>query len=323
MSEAQPPLDQPGHPAPGALRGIYAILATPFLPDYSVDEASLRRLIEATLTAGVDGITVLGVAGETQKLTDAERSRVLTLAIETTGGRVPVVAGTSRDGTDAAIVAAQEAEAAGASALMVAPPTFVQAGPGLTEHYRRIGEATALPIVLQDFPPANGVILSPRATADLVAATPSIVTIKLEDPPTPQRTSQTLSLTRHRATILGGLGGAYLLDELRRGSSGTMTGFAFPEILVAIWRAWTAGNKRSAAAIYYRWLPLLAFEGQPKIGLAIRKELLRRRGFIDHAVIRHPGQTLDSAIAEDLDETLAALDLDPAARLLPDLLHST
>ncbi len=300
-----------GHVRPGALRGVYAILATPFLPDGSIDEASLRRLTTATLATGVDGVTVLGVAGEVHKLTDAERSRVLAAVIETVGGQVPVVAGTSRDGTDAAMVAAQETEAAGATALMVAPPAFSQAGPSLTDHYWRIGDATGLPIVLQDFPPANAVTLSPRALADLVAAVPAIVTIKLEDPPTPLRIAQTLALTGHQATMLGGLGGVYLLDELRRGASGTMTGFAFPEILAAIWQAWDAGDTRAATDIYYRWLPLIAFEGQPKIGLAIRKELLRRRGFIDHATVRQPAAALTDEIREDLESTLAALSLDP------------
>ncbi len=312
---SQAALAKPRPDRPQALRGVYAILATPFLPDGTIDEASLRRLTAATVATGVDGVTVLGVAGEVQKLTDAERSRVLTVVIETVDGRVPVVAGTSRDGTDAAIDAAGEAEAAGATALMVAPPAFAQAGPSLTEHFQRIGAMTRLPIVLQDFPPANGVTLSAQAMSDLVATVPSIVTIKLEDPPTPIRIGQTLALIQDQATILGGLGGVYLLDELRRGSSGTMTGFAFPEILMAIWRAWNAGDTQAAMGTYYRWLPLIAFEGQPKIGLAIRKELLRRRGLIDYATVRQPAQVVNDGIVEDLNATLSALDLDPSRPL--------
>ncbi len=311
MSQLSQPEAAPGRARSGALWGVYAILATPFLPDGALDEASLRQLTLATLATSIDGVTVLGVAGEVHKLTDAERSRVLAAVVETVDGRVPVVVGTSRDGTDAAIVAAREAEEAGAVALMIAPPAFAQAGASLTEHFRRIGDAARLPIVLQDFPPANVVTLSPQAMADLVASVPSIVTIKLEDPPTPLRIAQTLALTGDHVTILGGLGGVYLLDELRRRASGTMTGFAFPEILAAIWRAWDGGDTQAATGIYYRWLPLIAFEGQPKIGLAIRKELLRRRGFIDHATVRQPAPVVNGRILEDLDATLAALNLDP------------
>jgi 4-hydroxy-tetrahydrodipicolinate synthase len=287
------------------LRGVYNILTTPFNDDGSLDEASLRRLTEATIAAGVDGITVLGVAGEAHKLLEEERRRVVAIVMEVNAGRVPIVAGASRDATDTTIAACREAQAAGAAGVMVAPPTFVQPGPGLTQHFAAVAETIDIPIVLQDYPPVNGVTLSPRAMADLVAAVPRITTIKLEDPPTPQRIAQTLALLEGRAAIVGGLGGMYLLDELRRGSSGTMTGFAYPEALIAIWRAWDAGDRARAAEVYYRHLPLLVFEGQPKLGIAIRKEILRRRGLISSAHARRPGATLDDGTAADLTETLA------------------
>jgi 4-hydroxy-tetrahydrodipicolinate synthase len=187
---------------------------------------------------------------------------------------------------------------------MVAPPTFAQPGPALIEHFRRIGQAIDIPIVLQDYPPVNGVTLSPRAMADLVDGVPAITTIKLEDAPTPQRIAQTLALTGDRVSIVGGIGGMYLLDELRRGSSGTMTGFAFPEVLLAICRAWERGDQRAAAETYYKYLPIIIFEGQPKVGVAIRKEVLRRRGLIDCARIRQPGLTLDDGALAGLLATL-------------------
>ena len=148
------------------------------------------------------------------------------------------------------------------------------------------------------------VTLLPRAMAELVEAVPAIATIKLEDTPTPQRIAQTLKLTGDRVTIVGGLGGMYLLDELRAGASGTMTGFAYPEVLVAIWRAWQAGDRAGAAERYYRALPALVFEGQPRIGLAIRKETQRRRRLIAHATVRHPGPVLDEQTLEALTEVL-------------------
>lgn len=292
------------------LRGVWNILSTPFEPDGALDERSLRRLVEATVGMGVDGITILGVAGEAAKLTEEERRRVTAIVLEVVAGRLPVVAGTSRDGTEATIAATREAQAAGCVAAMIAPPTFVGAGPGLTEHFQRIAAAVDLPIVLQDFPPVNGVTLAPRAMADLVHAVPAITTVKLEDPPTPQRVAQTLALLDGAATIVGGLGGTYLLDELRRGTTGTMTGFAYPEVLVAIVRAWQAGDRQLATETYYRYLPLLTFEGQPKLGVAIRKEILRRRGLIDHATVRRPGPSLDPGTAEDLGETLAWLEIE-------------
>lgn len=295
------------------LTGVYNILATPVFPDGSLDEASLRRLIDATIRMGVTGITILGVVGEAQKQTDAQRSTVLGIAMDVTAGRVPIIVGTSRDSTPAVIAASEEAKAAGAAGLMIAPPTFLQPGPGLTEHYRAIGAAVGLPIVLQDYPVVNGVTMTPRAMADLANTVPEIVTIKLEDVPTPQRTMQTLALIDRDVSVLGGLGGVHLLDELRRGSAGTMTGFAFPEILVEIVSAWRAGDRRRATETYNRYLPLLVFEGQPRLGLAIRKEILRRRGLIAHADVIKPGPTLDDGTAADLTETMASLDLAPFA----------
>jgi len=296
------------------LRGVYNILSTPFEPGGALDERSLRRLVEVTIGMGVDGITILGVAGEAQKLTEDERRRVTQLVMEVNAGRVPIIVGASRDGTEPTIAACQEAEAAGADGVMVAPPTFAQPGAGLTQHFIRIGEAIGIPIVLQDFPPVNGVTLSPQAMADLANAVPAITTIKLEDPPTPQRTAQTLELLagERQVTIVGGIGGMYLLDELRRGGSGTMTGFAYPELLVRIWQAWDSGDRQAAAETYYRYLPVLIFEGQPKLGVAVRKEILRRRGLIEHATVRQPGPRLDDGSAADLTEMLAATGIDDA-----------
>jgi len=291
------------------LTGVYNILTTPFLPAGDLDGDSLRRLTEGVVAAGVDGITVLGVAGEAQKLSGAERDHVVSSVLEVAGGRLPVFVGASQEGTDTTIAASRAAERAGAAGVMIAPPAFLQPGPGLTEHLTRIGEAISIPIVLQDYPPVNGVTMSPRAMAELVAAVPAITTIKLEGTPTPQRTAQTLALTGDRATVLGGLGGMYLLDELRRGACGTMTGFAYPEVLVEIWRAWCVGDRTAAADVYARYLPLLVFEGQPGVGLAIRKEILRRRGLIDSAVVRQPAPRIDRGILDDLEETLSLLDV--------------
>ncbi|HQZ90842.1 MAG TPA: dihydrodipicolinate synthase family protein [Thermomicrobiales bacterium] len=293
------------------LAGVYTILTTPFLNDGSLDEISLARLIEVSIGAGADGLTALGVAGEAHKLTDSERRRVVELVVETAAGRVPVVVGASRESTEATIEACREAERAGVAGVMIAPPTFVQPGPALARHFARVSAATTLPITLQDYPPVNGVTMSPADMATLVDAAPSIVTVKLEDPPTPQRIAQLVDLLGDRGTtVVGGSGGLYLLDELRRGAAGTMTGFAYPEVLVRIWRAWRDGDRVAAAQAYYRYLPLLVFEGQPKLGVAIRKEILRHRGLIDTALVRQPGPQLAPGIADDLAATLAWLRMD-------------
>ena len=293
------------------LRGVFNIMATPFTESGELDEESLRGLAQATIQMGVDGITVLGFAGEAQKMLDGERRRVLEIVMEVNAGRVPIVVGASQNATDTTIAACREAQEFGAAGVMVAPPLNLSPGGALTEHFRRLGEAISIPITLQDFPPSNGVSMSPADMATLVNTIPAITTVKLEDPPTPQRISQTLALIeKEGATILGALGGIYFLDELRRGASGTMTGFAYPEALVAIWRAWDAGDRREAAELYYRYLPLIHLEGQPKINLAVRKEILKRRGLIASAAVRHPGPTLDDGLRDDITETTDIIGID-------------
>lgn len=291
------------------LEGIYVIVATPFDERGRLDEESFATLLDKTVRAGVQGITILGVAGEAQRLSDAERERLTATAMRAIGGRIPVVVGVSHDGTDVTIERTQAAKAVGAAGVMIAPPTLIKVGKGLVEHFRRIGAEGGLPIVLQDFPPVNGVSMSPQFMAELVAAVPEIATIKLEDAPTAARMRQTKALTGDRVTYQGGVSGVYMLDELRAGSSGQMTGFPYPEILVDIWRSFAAGDEAKAADLYYRYLPLMLLDGQSGTGVAARKEILVRRGWIRTATVRQPGAALDARAKADLHALLDHLDL--------------
>ena len=110
--------------------------------------------------------------------------------------------------------------------------------------------------------------------------------------------------------IFGGLGGMSSYFELRRGAVGTMTGFCYPEVLRALRGTLTAGDEDGAYALYSRYLPLIAFEAQPTVGLGIRKELLRRRGVIAEPVTRI-GQPPSSQTLTELDLVLATLGLQP------------
>lgn len=291
------------------MTGVHNILATPFSATSAVDVESIGLLVDSVVRAGVDGITVLGVAGEAHKLTREERTVVVTAAIRAVRGRVPVVVGASHRDTADAIEAGIRARDVGAAGLMIAPPSGFAAGPALTRHYRDIAEGVGLPIVLQDYPAATGVELNPHDIADLVSAVPLITTVKLESLPTPLRTAQTRALLPDTCTILGGMGGMYLLDELRHGSAGTMTGFAYSEALVDIVTAWRGGDHAAAKEIYTRFLRLLVFEQQAGIGLAVRKEILRRRGFIATGTIRSPGRELDDLTSADLTALLKDLGL--------------
>jgi 4-hydroxy-tetrahydrodipicolinate synthase len=109
----------------------------------------------------------------------------------------------------------------------------------------------------------------------------------------------------------------FLLEELKRGCSGTMTGFAFTEILVAVFDRVAEGRLGEAEAVFDRYLPLIRFENQPVINLPIRKELLKRRGAIACAALREPFTPIDSGTLEEIGWVLRRVGIpDPTARIL-------
>lgn len=291
------------------IAGVYAILATPFDEAGRIDLASLQSLVEFEIRAGVDGLTILGIMGEAHKLSDMERVDFARDAIRYVAGRVPVIVGTSHAGTDQAIALSRSAEEGGASGIMVAPPPGLKEPEAIVAHYRAVAASVRVPVVVQDEPLTTGVQMPAPLLARLVGEIEGVRAIKLEEAPTLPKLTQIRKLVGDGADIFGGLGGLYFLEELGRGAAGVMTGFAYPEILVAIHRHFRRGDAARAAQIFYRYLPLIRYEAQPGIGLAIRKEVLRRRGAIGSAAARMPGPRLDEAGHRELDALLAALDL--------------
>jgi len=159
---------------------------------------------------------------------------------------------------------------------------------------------------VQDYPPISGYAMEPALLARIAREVPAARTIKLEDPPTPFKTARILEQTTGLdVAIFGGLGGVFLLEELMAGAAGAMTGFAFPQILVQIVTLFRAGKLDEAADLFYRKVPLMRFEFQEGIGMAIRKEVLKRRGVIASAEIRSPGGRLDDNTRAALDRVMA------------------
>lgn len=281
------------------MQGVFNILATPFDEQGDLDEASLRNLVDFQIAAGVSGLTILAILGEGQKLSDAEWDRVASTVLDQVKGRVDVVVTVTHPSTRTVIERAKRAAELGAAAVMAAPPTLLRNLDSVATFYDALGDASPIPIVVQDEPATTNVIMPPSFLAGL-----SHPMIKLEEPPVPQKVSRILEL-RPDARIFGGLGGQYFLEELERGAVGTMTGFALTDVLVSIYDDFTAGNRDRARETFYRYVPLIRYEGQQGVGLAIRKEILKRRGVIQSAAIRLPGIRLD---AQGQDEIARLLD---------------
>jgi 4-hydroxy-tetrahydrodipicolinate synthase len=291
--------------------GIFHIVVTPFADDGALDESGLPRLVEAALATGVSGLTILGIAGEAHRLTDDERRRVVEGVVKEAGGRVPVVVGVSASGTHLARAHAASAEDHGADALMVAPPAGLRNLDALLEHYQALARATRLPLVVQDEPVTTQVTMPAPFIARLAAEVPRVEAVKIEEAPTLPKIGHLRGLCGARPAIFGGLGGVYFFEELLRGADGAMTGFPYPEALGAIHARFLAGQRDEARALFYRWLPLIRYESQPGAtpgtSIGIRKEILRRRGWIASACVRPPAPTLDAATHAELAEILRAV----------------
>ncbi len=288
------------------LEGVYSVLPTPFTASGDLDEDSLRRVVDLFIAAGVNGVTALGVTGEVARLDDWERRRVLEVVTTHVNRRIGVVAGTTAEGTRTCIGYSRYAREAGATAVMVSPPRMPKLNSdAVVRHYQALAEAVDIDIVVQDYPPISGYAMEPWLLARIAKEIPRARTIKLEDPPTPFKTSRILEHTRGiEVLIFGGLGGVFLLEELLAGATGAMTGFAFPELLVQIVKLFRAGRVDEAAEVFYRAVPLMRFEFQEGIGMAIRKEVLHRRGALASPATRAPAAQLDQTTREALDRVM-------------------
>ena len=306
-----------------ALRGVWNIVPTPFLPDGALDTESLPGLVSFVRATGVDGMTILGVLGEAGRLGDGERSHVIDGVLAAAGSSIPVCVGVSHASTDRAIHFAREAEAAGAHSVMLAPPPLARpTDAAIRRHYLAVAASVSLPVVVQDHPASSGVPMSVELLLSLADEAPQLRVIKLEEEPTPPKAGRLVAGSPD-VVVLGGLGGSMLLEELRRGTHGTMTGFGFPEVLVAVVRRWFAGDRAGAAALFDRYATLIRFENQAILNLPIRKLVYQRRGAIAHATVRAPGMPPDPGTIADLDDILARVGLDKflaPGSILPELL---
>lgn len=296
--------------------GIFNIMATPFAADGTIDVDSLRNLVNFQIDKGAHGLTIIGVMGEVAKLTVDERQLIFDTVMNTVNGRVPVVVGASHADVNTVIDLSKAAFAGGADGVMIAPPAFDEpTDEKVIAFYSEIAGAVDQPLVVQDYPLINNVRMSPDLIAQLAEQIPTFRHLKLEDPPLMQKIDAICQRT-DKVRIFGGLGGMFLLEELKRGAHGTMTGFAFTEVLVGLYDAFKVGDIQRATAIFDRYLPLIRFENQPAINLTIRKLLLYKRGAIAHPRLREPFNPIDSGTEAEADWLMARVGItDPAAKI--------
>jgi 4-hydroxy-tetrahydrodipicolinate synthase len=292
--------------------GLYPIAPTPFQPDGRVDYASVDTLVERYLAAGATGVTVLGIMGEAPKLEPEESIAITARFIEGFGKR-PVIVGVSAPGFAAMRSLARAVMEKGAAGVMIAPIPSLRTDDQITTYYRQAVEAIGpdIPFVIQDYPLTLTVQMTPKVIRDIVQEHTSCVMLKHEDWPGLEKISTLRGFQKDGSmkpiSILTGNGGLFLDFEMERGADGAMTGYAFPEMLGDVVRLQKEGKRDAAHDLFDAHLPLLRYEQQQGVGLATRKYVLMRRGFISSDAQRKPGAALTATARAEVDYLLSRL----------------
>lgn len=286
--------------------GVFTIAATPFLPDGAIDWDSIDRLVDFYVAQGATGLTVLGMMGEAGKLSADESVAVVKRVVART--TVPVVVGVSASGFAAMKTLGDAAMDMGAAGLMVAPPSHLRTDDQIITYYHNAADVLGpAPFVLQDFPLVTNVVMSTKVILQIIKDCPTCVMLKHEDWPGLEKISALRAASddgQRRISILCGNGGLFLLEEMRRGADGAMTGFAYPAMMAQVIAA-SKTDIELARDIFDAYLPMVRYEAQPGMGLAIRKYSLMRQGVIAHATLRRPGATLSNASITEIDALAA------------------
>jgi 4-hydroxy-tetrahydrodipicolinate synthase len=294
--------------------GVFIISVTPFHEDGRIDLESLDSALEFYIAQGVHGITLLGMMGEANKLTDAESAALVRRGLAHVAGRVPVVVGASHTSLTAMRALVDIALAEGAAGIMVAPVAGLRTDDQVHGWTASVCETLGpgVPLVWQDYPPTTGVFLSAALFGRIAHDFPQVVMLKAEDNPGLQKISAIRRAEREqgqrRVSLVVGNGGLFLPQSLGRGADGIMTGFGYPRMLVEVFEKHAAGDLAAAEDVYDLYLPLVTYEQQPGYGLAVRKEILRRQGAIRTATVRAPGAKLSERDRREIDGLLARLE---------------
>ncbi|WP_245496573.1 dihydrodipicolinate synthase family protein [Lichenibacterium ramalinae] len=292
------------------LTGIFPVAPTPFKANGDLDLPGKRRVMDCMVDQGVDGICVLANYSEQFAVTDAERDQLVEASIDQVGGRVPVIVTCSHYATAIAAERGRKAAASGAAMLMLMPPYH---GNGLradenlmVEHFARIADAAKLPIMVQDAP-LSGVALSVPFLVRLAKEVPLVRYFKVE---VPQAAAKLRALIAAGGDAIegpwDGEEAITLMADLDAGATGTMTSALLPDLIKPIVTAHLAGDRKTAAALYAKCLPLINYENR-QCGLRAAKTVMMAGGVIDSDHVRHPFEPLHPATKAGLLEIAETL----------------
>jgi 1-pyrroline-4-hydroxy-2-carboxylate deaminase len=259
--------------------GVLPAVTTQFHEDLTLDLPATQASFAALGRDGVHGLVLLGTVGENNSLAAQEKRAVLRAAVETVGGKVPLIAGVCELTTANAVAYARDAERIGVDGLMVLPAmVYVPTRAELEYHLRTVARATALPILLYDNPPAYRVEIDLQTLAHL-ADEPNIVALK-ESALDSRRFTDVINAFGDRFTLFAGLDDL-VFEGLSLGARGWVSGLtnAFPRESLELYAALRAGNLERALRLYRWFMPLLHLDSAHDLVQSIKlAESLMGRG---------------------------------------------
>ena len=293
-------------------QGVFVIAPTPFHADGRIDDSSIDRMTDFFLKAGVTGMTVLGQLGEAPKMAHDESVSIVKRVVALSG-KLPIVVGVSAPGFAAMRALTQDVMALGAAGVMIAPPNTLRTDDSIVQYYAQASEAIGrdVPFVIQDYPLTFSVQMSPGVIRRIVMDNPACAVLKHEDWPGLEKISTLRGYERdgsmRHISILTGNNALFLDYEMERGADGANTGYCFPDMLCDVVRLHSSGQKDEAKDLFDAHLPLIRYEQQPGVGLAVRKYVMMKRGLLASAAQRKPAAPMSKATQGEVDQLLRRL----------------
>lgn len=299
----------PSTPLDRDFRGNIPIVPTPFLESGELALGDIATMVDYYEGCGVEGLTILGVMGEAFKLSAAETQACIDEFLRCAEGRLAIVVGVSDRSLARSVELGSYAVGKGADAVMLLPMSGLKTDDAVVGFFERYARDTGgkVPICPQDDPPVSNVELTVAAWCR-ISRIDQVVMLKHEPVPGLQKLTRIVDAqaegAARKTSILTSSNGMYLPQELERGCDGSMIGVAYADAITRITQSFWEGESDRAFDLHDALLPLIRHEKQGPFGLAIRKEILRRRGALSTNTVRYPGTTLDSRDLAELDRQI-------------------
>ena len=291
------------------LEGVYPVLSVPFNKDREVDYGSIRSLIDFLIGKGVDGLAVFGLNSEFYKLSDDEINKITKVFVDANNGRVKLMAGVGKPGTETTIKQARFCQDRGMDALIIFPPYCVPISPGkLFNHYVDVSNSVDIPIIIQDSPKYSGVNMDLDFFLKLSEECSNIRYAKIENQLSGPKITEIIQSSKKKLSVFAGKGGTHYMEHLKRDVCGIMPGCSIIELFVDIFSKFKNDEFEEADKIFEDMATLLYLEDQEiEYYITSEKEMLAYRGIISSAVSRRPCFELDELSKKMLIEKLSRL----------------